>query len=331
SERVRKLSLKRRLVRYYQIHAPNSPPSERKLAKLLSKYGRDAEHELEEALRAKYGSGTLPAEDYRQLFARELIGPSIYLLSSRAASWRDGWIAPAHLSALHSAWAECRPSEKLLLLAVLWAFAASLSSSLARPLVTLTFLLAICQLVAPQPSTLAPSSLVADAHHSWLRAEGGERVGLLSAAHLIAYALLGPAHLTPCIFAWLGSALVATSPTPPQAYEGMAFVHPSARGAVRAAAQPGTGLKLSTLELGPISFVVLQVGEGESMWQVRDTVISFWRLIPRSSPFDSLTPNPVRNLNPYPNSIAHPNPSMTLPLPFHPTPKLLAPLSCRLQ
>ena len=87
TDRVRQVVLRDRVLSYYAKNAPDNTPNDKKMEKLLAKYGAGEEHLLEAALKTKYGVGTLPAG---KLSAALLQGRRRHVVLPRALRFLDG-------------------------------------------------------------------------------------------------------------------------------------------------------------------------------------------------------------------------------------------------
>ena len=160
-ERIRQLSLKDRVVRYYERYSPGNAPNDKKMEKLLDKYGFGEEHKLEAALKAKYGGAKLPPENYRMLFSRDMLGTSMYIVYCASSSLgRDllpggvgavpgvaelrQWATDQWASIGAGVWAALDTRQKLALSTVAWAaVTAPISSWNARMTLTVIWLAAV--------------------------------------------------------------------------------------------------------------------------------------------------------------------------------------------
>ena len=246
TERVRQVALRDRVLTYYARHAPDNTPNDKKMEKLLAKYGAGEEHLLEAALETKYGVGTLPPANYRALFAKDAVGTSFYFVRTTCSVVTNVLPGMPPLSGDIGAWSSERFAgisgwfgrldvhQKLFATIVGWAAlmpcASRFNTRITLTVLTIGF---VAGAVRPEPMDVMPEVLFDAARDAWRQVDTAGRLGMSSALHLTVYAALGPAHLAPCAVAWLVSAAAVTNPPTPPSYASMDFVEQPARKLVR--------------------------------------------------------------------------------------------------
>mmetsp|Transcript_4948 Transcript_4948/g.15037 ORF Transcript_4948/g.15037 Transcript_4948/m.15037 type:complete len:397 (+) Transcript_4948:17-1207(+) len=244
-----------RIDAFRAAHPEHRPPAAQKL---LEKH-RFSLSSVEKAFLSKYGS-PLPPEGLPAV-AEDPFGTAVYLgWRAAAARLREAsgrlpeWARPDRVSAAATGLFQSRSAEaarrweavgtgaRLGGSAVAAAGLRLLLPSAAR-LPLLVAWVALAWTAVPTPNSLTPTALLAELQEAWM-AEGAApmhaglcRLSLVSGGALITAAFAGPAHAPPVLGGWLLGALAASLPPPVADLTAMAFVEPSARGALRSAMQ----------------------------------------------------------------------------------------------
>ena len=182
------------------------------------------------------------------------------------------WIAE-HTSA--SWWVELGTQQKLGVTLVGWALhTVPFTTWNTRLSITALWLAAFCAVVQPDPTDVATDALLQAAGDVWQKADLTGRLGLNGAAHLTIYAVLGPAHVVPCLAAWLSTSLALTNPPAPAAFEAIGIVEKGAVKPVRELMREGEGdgksPPLQRLDCALFSVIVLRASDANpSLWLVR--------------------------------------------------------------